>query len=968
MCVLWFAAFGSTCYCQTVHWHQFKVEDGLLNNLVYGLYTDPSGLLLVSTADGIVLYDGQNFIPFEMPLHNRSKEILAMVTDRKDQMWFIGFSDLPLRFDVENRQIIGPPDLDVPEYWEYETSMFDYYGESIWASFRDLSTKSSTDCWFYNLTDATALYVKNFTNDFRRVIAIYTWEGDHYLILGIAEKEEYGAVKNILHNDSLKPLKMNLQGHFAFCLEKRKTIYTYPKEGGLFQITPDSSTTLVPVPGFEKLENVRGDAHTLIVDNHDRTTLYLSTKEKLVAPPVQSTVSVIETNTNDNETWVGSMGDGIFLLPPIRAYSVRNSSATASEETLRLISTNPSAPFYIQGRRRDKTSLYAVSEDLTTVPEKWFQSRFDPVLGIYSWDQTRLILDKDSAIWYENGKELKRMKMGTIKRITWTSKNTILVAASWGVGEIDLVQRSFQQIYHSRCYVARFHPEYGYWFGTKQGLFQKVNQGAPAVSINLFQDKVSISAMDFTQEGYLLIGTENQGLHLLDPSNGRVERVHHLPKNSGIKKIKVDGEVIWVLTDRGLFCFHQKGWNDLTGLMGFGKNLNIHPAEIKDFQIRGEEVFLDIGKDILRLKKHQVFLQRNPKVQLLDLSIGDSILQNTTHISLSFEEQPVEVRFFSTQSAAFGNTNFWYSMVDAEVKESSEILERGKLVLRSLHEGQYRLLLFKADEFNLPVGIPLELSLDIAPPYYRSTWFRLLTIGAIFSIVGGIFWFYLHQHNLRKRILLEKAQSSLRARSAELLSIRSQINPHFVFNSLNSVQSFVMLGDFEASSRYLSKLSQLIRRSLRYSKKELVPLKDEVDYYKAYLDFENYRMPENILFSLTTTNVPEELLVPSLLSQPLLENSIKYAFDEDHVHPEIKVSYTIEDDLLHIQVADNGLGFDTTKTQSIEADSIGISLVRDRCQHFGPKANFLLKSEPEKGTFCFISLPLNALQNDHYYR
>jgi len=192
----------------------------------------------------------------------------------------------------------------------------------------------------------------------------------------------------------------------------------------------------------------------------------------------------------------------------------------------------------------------------------------------------------------------------------------------------------------------------------------------------------------------------------------------------------------------------------------------------------------------------------------------------------------------------------------------------------------------------------------------------------------------------------------------QLETLRRQLNPHFTFNAINSLQYFILNRETDLALEYLYKLSGLIRQTLDHSGKLYVSLAAEVDYLKLYMTIENIRIENRVKFAITMGEQIDDqsLHIPSMLIHPFIENSFLHSFPANHTHPKIEVHFTlIDEDYISCTIKDNGVGFDQHKTSS------GIRLVEERLGLIPsqPKPSLCIKSFPNKGTTVQIILKIN---------
>jgi two-component system, LytTR family, sensor kinase len=200
------------------------------------------------------------------------------------------------------------------------------------------------------------------------------------------------------------------------------------------------------------------------------------------------------------------------------------------------------------------------------------------------------------------------------------------------------------------------------------------------------------------------------------------------------------------------------------------------------------------------------------------------------------------------------------------------------------------------------------------------------------------------------------------AKAAELRSLRYQVNPHFLFNTLNSLSALVMTGKADRAERMIQTISRFYRHSLANEPTADVSLRDEFDLQKLYLDIEAVRFPTRLVCVFDLPADLEEARVPGMILQPLVENSVKYAVSPVSRPVTITLAAREEFDRLVITVSDNGPGVPQGANHGF---GIGLANVRDRLEaRFGPEIGFT--SAPEAGGYrTEIRIPLTRPVNRH---
>jgi two-component system, LytTR family, sensor kinase len=241
--------------------------------------------------------------------------------------------------------------------------------------------------------------------------------------------------------------------------------------------------------------------------------------------------------------------------------------------------------------------------------------------------------------------------------------------------------------------------------------------------------------------------------------------------------------------------------------------------------------------------------------------------------------------------------------------------------------------------------------------------FAQLLLGALFKdglLVGA--WsalYYAINYFVRAE---EQADQMLRleaqATSAQLTMLRYQLNPHFLFNTLNSISTLVLLKQTEQANAMLSRLSSFLRFTLINEAEAKVPLTQEVETLKLYLDIEKMRFEERLRTNFDIDPAAANALVPSLLLQPLVENAIKYAVTPKEEGADISISAQLVGQKLRIIVSDTGPGLQPGQQDHSLSTGVGMANTRERLsQAYGEQQRFEHYVKASGGFEVLVELP-----------
>ncbi len=245
------------------------------------------------------------------------------------------------------------------------------------------------------------------------------------------------------------------------------------------------------------------------------------------------------------------------------------------------------------------------------------------------------------------------------------------------------------------------------------------------------------------------------------------------------------------------------------------------------------------------------------------------------------------------------------------------------------------------------------MSIHIIPPFWQTWWFRAFAFTLLISVVIALYRFQVERRTLKARLESEEAKRrqieaelnekeaafQLKISQTEMSALRSQMNPHFIFNCLNSIQYFTAQNDAEKASNYLTKFSRLIRLVLENSKSERVTLTNELETLRLYIEMEAMRFQQKVSYAIevATEIDTDSIQIPPLLLQPFVENAIWHGLMHKEEGGTVQVSVQqTQDNLLHVEIIDDGVGrqqaAEYKSKSATQNKSFGMKLTAERIE------------------------------------
>jgi two-component system LytT family sensor kinase len=228
-----------------------------------------------------------------------------------------------------------------------------------------------------------------------------------------------------------------------------------------------------------------------------------------------------------------------------------------------------------------------------------------------------------------------------------------------------------------------------------------------------------------------------------------------------------------------------------------------------------------------------------------------------------------------------------------------------------------------------------------------------------FTVIVGLYSFY-QRLRIAQAQQLAAAELQTKLAQAQLENLRLQLQPHFLFNTLNTI-SAVMYEDVHAADAMIAQLSDLLRLTLRASRSHEIPLAEELEITRLYLDLMQKRFENKLRVTYEIDASLNETLVPQLILQPLLENSLRHGMKPGSGAMELSIAAHRENGSLLLQVSDTGSGLAETEISGVFGRGLGLSNIRDRLAHlYGDGQLFSIANRPSGGAEVTLRVPLHT--------
>ena len=471
-----------------------------------------------------------------------------------------------------------------------------------------------------------------------------------------------------------------------------------------------------------------------------------------------------------------------------------------------------------------------------------------------------------------------------------------------------------------------------------------VKQFIPAdPQIDLVADS-TVLCLNRYDDHTLLVGTMSNGLYLFNTVSLSFHRLKPLNGEfdsyiTGISS-PVNG-VVWIASVNGLSAYDLQS-KKLMKYSGSDGILNDNFSS-KIFSM-GRELLVGNTTGFMVIHPYyKVASETGNKVTITGIRILNREMAvsplppDSPPLELSYKENFLTFYFVSPDYAKI-HSQVYYYMLEGLDPDWKMVTDYPQANYTNIQEGKYVFKVYAENRAG-EQGPVTFFQIIITPPFWHRTWFYIIAF--LLGVTVLILIYLLRIRSVRKEEKRLK-ENELLVQEMKLNVLRTQLNPHFMFNSLNAIQHFILCHEEHQAAEYLSKFASLMRQVLENSLQVLIPLSDEINILKLYLELENLRFGNSLLiqWKLDPALQLVETMVPPLLAQPCIENAIWHGLQHKlNGDKKLFISFFKEKENLCITVEDNGIG--RKKAEEIKRsrpaihDSKGMFLVEERIKLLG---------------------------------
>ena len=478
-------------------------------------------------------------------------------------------------------------------------------------------------------------------------------------------------------------------------------------------------------------------------------------------------------------------------------------------------------------------------------------------------------------------------------------------------------------------------------------------------------DNLTVKAISKYKNNELILGTNGKGL-LIDFGDTllTIRETDGLVSDM-INDVLVDQDyIIWCSTNRGLSkiklfkdkTFRIKNFTTKNGLpSNYLEKLILHKAQVWFYTSNSIVNF----ETTLSPKKEPF-----PKIFIESIEYADQYYQ-TGH-EFRYNQNNLNIHYLGISSNKPLSKEFYrYRLIKNNQPLDWVSTNSRSVDFTDLSPGKYQFQLSARTE-NGDWIEPESIDFRIKPNWTQVWWIQ--AIGLL--IIGLLVYFFFKnraqkkQEELNKQIQVEQLENQLK--SLELDVLRGQMNPHLIYNALNSAQSLMIQDDKLKATEFINRLSKLLRSSLEYSRRDYIAIEDEINFLTNYLEIELQRFSDRFSYSIHCTEELKEELISPLLVQPLVENAVKYAYEGKKITIEVTFK-ELDEYYYQVIISDDGKGIEQKPeirdVKKSGKSSLGLVILKRRMNILKENyknTNFTinyLTPENKKGTIITLTIP-----------
>lgn len=433
------------------------------------------------------------------------------------------------------------------------------------------------------------------------------------------------------------------------------------------------------------------------------------------------------------------------------------------------------------------------------------------------------------------------------------------------------------------------------YFATNNGLFY-IGQNGLLSELKYKNTSLNITKLSY-EKG--IIYACNGDLNVYQINKNIISEINFptIIQKENVEKTILKDRLLFIITNKYIFEFDLRT-KKLKQIIHINSNI-----EVSDIILKNNSYFISTNRGLI-LKKQEVYNRSNPTFVIEEIKVNNQIIDKLKLNDLAYNENNIHIDYRFLSPTPFEEHELLYRINESQWQKA-DILNP-EIVLNSLNHGSYTIEFVLNSDFKTTTKIHFTIN--------RPFWLQfpfIFGVSAILLVL--IYWLYrinIKKIEKRNQLVLDKINLEKNVNKSKLKAIKSQMNPHFFYNALNTLQSFILSNEKRLAIDYLSKFSNLTRTILEMTEKDFISISEEVKTLQLYLDIEKGRFDEDFSYEIHVgKNIDQESIkIPTMLLQPYVENAVKHGLLHKQGDKKVIISFETQNNDLLISIDDNGIG------------------------------------------------------------
>ncbi len=953
--MLWTLHLAAPIQGQEYSYAHYDVRDGLAGSVVYHGAEDQEGFLWFATETGVSRFDGTHFRNFTTRDGLPDNEILRLYVDARNRVWMQPFGN-------------------AVSYY-YQGKIHNQYNDSLLKQLRltrdviDMVPDAAGNMY---IAENNAIHYVNFQA--QKITRVLSSSGHRIIKIGLTVDGRLGYITNI---DWLTGayVKLNTQNYGVVSQSPvalgpihrtwiSPTLEIFNGGDSLNCIDPSTHRRLSSIyaPALKSVTHL--DDSLLTINTPNGSTIY----NFRTGRPLHECLYKVNVNTTmrdrEGNYWFMTHGAGIYRMGSFEFLNYRfNPDYDHPLAVNSLLRTQKT--LYVG---TEKGFLYHIDSFRISPPVQLLGYKtFARIMNIQQQGD-KLLFGTDQGVVLQKKEKLQVGKLPAAIKTIMPYKGKWLVSTNTGLFLLN------DSLHFDHCLINQratsgWALNDTFYMGSTTGLYQITG---PNNTVNFLGNQLPvfkgrITAINATPDGTLWVATNGTGL--IGYRNNRI--THQFTEKEGLssnicRALFIDNGYLWLGTDKGL---NRISWQDAQPqITAYTMEDGLLANIVNCVYVDRSQVYVGTQAGLTVFDAEKISGNSICELRLTGITSADtSWHQDTLNFVLPARPNGIRFDYVGISFRSAGDITYRYRLKG--LNDAWQTTRETYLSYPSLPSGEYELQIQATNKFGVTSAL-LTLPFRVDKLLWEKTWFRITVLLLAWLLV----WLFV-KARVRKVRQQNEEKMQLKNRMAELeqMALKAQMNPHFIFNSLNSVQQYVFHKDIVGANKFITEFSRLIRLTLDLSSRSRISIDEEVDYLSTYLELEKTKLEDKFTYTVEVSPElqTEHWYIPPMILQPYVENSVRHGIrNRRDKNGKITVSFSIDNTYLICRVEDNGVGRQQAgkykSEMHIEYQSKGMTLTARRIEmlnksHLQPVVitiEDLVENDTPAGTRVVLRFPL----------